>query len=158
MIPFKPAVQFVRIYPTDILNKVAILFIRNFHKWKQHTKTIKRINERGKEIKASKTYAYPYRVVIKTTLSTKLINMHPLKGMGQSYSSQIVQQQIPGHDSEFTEVPEDTLHFWVIVVMFNTCWTLCTLLSQGSSISVLSHATFHLVILYLSNMSFQQFL
>lgn len=82
MIPFKPAVQFVRIYPADILNKVAILFIRNFHKWKQHTKTIKRINERGKEIKSSKTYAYPYRVVIKTTLSIQLINMHPLKGMG----------------------------------------------------------------------------
>ena len=79
---FDPEIPLLRIYPTDILNKVAILFIRNFHKWKQHTKTIKRINERGKEIKASKTYAYPYRVVIETTLSTKLINMHPLKGMG----------------------------------------------------------------------------
>ena len=37
--------------------------------------------------------------------------MHPLKGMGQSQSSQIEQQKAPGHGSEFTGVPEDILHF-----------------------------------------------
>lgn len=56
IIPLKVAIQFTQIYPTDTLNKFTGLFIRNFHGWKELTVTIKeKTNERGKEIKASKS-------------------------------------------------------------------------------------------------------